>query len=452
MSDPVGRPDGTAGPGGRPDGTAGPGQRSALARLVVVVGAGVVAAVVLHATDLLIVVLAIVAMIMLHEGGHFVTAKWGRMKVTEYFLGFGPRVWSVRLGETEYGVKAIPAGGYVKVVGMSNLEQVPEADEARTYRQAPFWRRLSVAVAGSVVHFVLAFLLLWSIFALVGVYSATEVSVGSLSHFAHGPTPAQRAGLRPGDVFVSVDGQPVKAEDQLASFIGRHAGRRLTLVVDRQGQRVTLHVTPVRAGSVTYVSTGGASASTEPTGSSGVVGVTLTNPLIRSDPVTAAGQGAQRTWDLTTASVTGLAGLFSPHGISSYVGQVAGRAPATSPSGGGGGGGSNGGGSTGRITSIVGAARLATQAAHAGTADLLLVLADINVFIGLFNMIPLLPLDGGHVAIAIYERVRSRRGERYHADVAKLLPATYAMFLFLVLLGVSAFYLDLVHPIANPFH
>ena len=131
-------------------------RRANLARLVVAVIAVVALALVTNTTDLLIVIVALIVMIMLHELGHFVTAKWSGMKVTEYFLGFGPRLWSFRRGETEYGVKALPLGGYVKIIGMSNLEEVPPEDEPRTYRQQPFRKRLLVAVAGSAVHFILA--------------------------------------------------------------------------------------------------------------------------------------------------------------------------------------------------------------------------------------------------------------------------------------------------------
>src|SRR5207302_1755928 len=132
-----------------------------------IIGAGVLAAAATGVTKTLAVIIAIVVMIMLHELGHFATAKWADMKVTEYFLGFGPRLWSVRKGETEYGIKAIPAGGYVKIIGMSNLEDVDPADEPRTYRQQPFWRRLSVAVAGSTMHFIIALLLLFTLVSFV---------------------------------------------------------------------------------------------------------------------------------------------------------------------------------------------------------------------------------------------------------------------------------------------
>ena len=115
----------------------------ALLRLLVVVAAGITVAIVLGAWPVLVVILALVAMIMLHELGHFATAKWSGMKVTEYFLGFGPKLWSIRRGETAYGVKAIPAGGYVRIVGMTMLEEVDPVDEARSYRQATFPRRLA---------------------------------------------------------------------------------------------------------------------------------------------------------------------------------------------------------------------------------------------------------------------------------------------------------------------
>jgi membrane-associated protease RseP (regulator of RpoE activity) len=429
---------------------AGSSQWPALARLSGVVLAGIVAAVVLHATDLLIVVVSLVAMVMLHEAGHLAMAKWGRMKVTEYFLGFGPKVWSVRFGETEYGVKAIPAGGYVRIAGMTNLEEVPAADEPRTYRQAPFWRRISVAVAGSVVHFLIALVLMWAVFAVVGVPSGNQVSVAALSRFTGTASPAQRAGLQPGDIIVSVDGHHYTG-DSLASFIQHHAGDRLTMVVHRGGRNVALHITPVPADSVRYASTGSPEAAV-PTGSEGVIGVTLAAPRVRSNPAAAVAQGAQQTWRLATTSVMGLVHFFSPHGITHYVTQVSGASPAPArasrgPSQ------AQGGSGGGRLLSILGAARLATQAANAGLFNvLLIILADINVFVGIFNMIPLLPLDGGHVAVAIYERLRSRKDRRYMADLAKMLPVTYAVFLILVVIGAGTLYFDIVHPAPNPFH
>ena len=143
---------------------------------------------------------------MLHEFGHFITAKRAGMKVTEYFVGFGPRLWSVRKGETEYGVKAIPAGGYVRIIGFTSTEEVPEEDEARAYRQQPFHQRIIVASAGSAMHFLIAFVL-----ALILVFtfgqSTNNVKVYALDHWAGRTTPAALAGLKAGDVIVSIDGK-----------------------------------------------------------------------------------------------------------------------------------------------------------------------------------------------------------------------------------------------------
>ncbi len=174
-------------------------------------GAGVVALVALSVAtgqvDLLIVIACLIVMIMVHELGHFLAAKRGHMKVTEYFLGFGPRLWSFRRGETEYGVKAFPLGGYVKIPGMTNLEEVDPADEARTYREQPFHSRLLVAVAGSAMHFLMAFVLLWVLLPGWACRTAYKVEVQHWSRSPGSPGPAQVAGLQPGDVVVSVDGR-----------------------------------------------------------------------------------------------------------------------------------------------------------------------------------------------------------------------------------------------------
>jgi membrane-associated protease RseP (regulator of RpoE activity) len=156
----------------------------------------------------------------------------------------------------------------------------------------------------------------------------------------------------------------------------------------------------------------------------------------------ALGGAGKVVGQVTSASVTGLGHLFSPHGIATYVSQVANPAVAAKDQ-------RNG---TSRPESIVGAGRIAVQAAHAGVLELIEVLIALNIFIGLFNMLPILPLDGGHVAIALYERVRTRRGRPfYQADAAKLLVVAYVFVFLLVLLVSSSVYLDITHPVANPF-
>src|SRR3954453_753366 len=158
--------------------------RERLVRLGYFVAVVLVLAIVTGFSPFLAVIFAIIAIVMLHELGHFVTAKWAGMKVTEYFFGFGPRLWSIKKGETEYGIKAVPLGGYVRILGMNNLEQVDPADEARTYRQKSYPRKLTVAAAGSFVHFLLAFLLLVVLWTAIGVPKPTT-RIGTI--FGAGP-------------------------------------------------------------------------------------------------------------------------------------------------------------------------------------------------------------------------------------------------------------------------
>lgn len=411
-------------------------QRAALLRLGLIVLAGVMAAVATDTTSTVAVVVAIIAMIMLHELGHFVTAKWAGMKVTEYFLGFGPRLWSIRRGETEYGVKAIPAGGYVKIIGMSNLEKVDPADEGRTYRQKPYWRRLSVAVAGSTVHFILAFLILISLFAVVGVPNYDrEFTVGQISRLESGPSPAEEAGFRVGDTVVAVDGRPLRWDD-VPSYIRSRPGEPVAFDVVRDGRRLQLTATPV---DLSTVEVDGEPLLERPEEPMGFVGIgDPIFPVEKSGPAEAVGRSVTGLGRATVETVKALGGIFSPGGASSYGRQLVGDAD----------GGEEG---ENRFLSPVGFVRVASQAADTGWREVLTLLLSINVFVGVFNMIPLLPLDGGHVAIATYERIRSRKGRPYHADVAKAMPIYYMVFLMIVFLGISSLYLDIVRPIANPF-
>jgi len=417
--------------------------------LAAVVVAGIVAAIAFDALPVLVVVLALVAMIMLHELGHFATAKWSGMKVTEYFLGFGPRLWSMRRGETEYGVKAIPAGGYVRIVGMTMLEEVDPSDEARSYRQASFPRRLLVAFAGSGMHVILAFVLLFSLYAVSGAPTLTSPTISSLGQFSKGLSPAQRAGLKPGDTIVAVDGRKVTGLDSLITFVNKHPGDALSFVVDRGGHDLTLRVTPVDGRDIVEVIGGQRVQAANPSGPpKGVIGVQLTN--VRNVSVgafTAVGRAGSELGSMVGQTLSGLAQVFSLHGLSNFAHQVAvagnGQASGSSGASGQGSGG-------GTILSIVGAVQIGAQAARQDVTALLALLAAINLFVGIVNLFPMLPLDGGHVAIAIYERVRSRKGRTYHADVAKLMPVAYVFLLFVVIVGLGALYMNIVNPAQLP--
>jgi membrane-associated protease RseP (regulator of RpoE activity) len=381
--------------------------------------------------------LAVLVMIFLHELGHYVTAKWSDMKVTEFFIGFGPRIGSFRRGETEYGVKAIPAGAYVKVIGMNNLEEVDPADEPRTYREKSYPRRLAVGLAGSAMHFLLALVSLFVLLSVIGLpggkLGASALSdEGWVIDTVEPSSAAGRAGLDPGDRIVSIDGEPVATFDDLREVIVERPGADVEIVVERDGDPVVLDASlgsRVRDGD-----------------REGFLGVSPTLPTITYGPVEAAGRSVVEFGRITKLTGQSLVQFFSPSGLAEFFGEATGDEPAAPP--GGGGDDSVEGEGSNRVLSILGALRLGAELTETGFANFLQFFIMLNVFVGVFNLIPLLPLDGGHVAVATYERLRSRNGKRYHADVAKLLPVAYAVVAILVVVGVTALYLDIVDPLS----
>jgi membrane-associated protease RseP (regulator of RpoE activity) len=406
----------------------------------------------------LIVILSLVFMIFMHELGHYITAKRAGMEVTEFFIGFGPRIWSFRRGETEYGIKAIWAGAYVKIIGMNNLEEVDPADESRTYRQKSYPRRLSVAVAGSAMHFAMALVLLFLIFGVVGQSvneSRENTVVGELSDAApfaadveasgleidddfaalldSGETPASAAGLQPGDEILTVDGAEVGVFTDLRPLLEDRGGDTIVLTYVRDDVVRTTDLT------VGWISDG--------ENERGFIGVSPNIASERSAPIAAVGDAVSTFADITTESAKALVAFFSPSGLSDFTSLAVNAgdeqttdAPVSL--------GSDTSADQGRIISIYGAARIGTQATEEGLAELFWFLALINIFIGVFNLVPLLPLDGGHVAVATYERIREfgRRG-RYHADVYKLIPLTYGVIFVLLTVGVLALYADIFDPV-----
>jgi membrane-associated protease RseP (regulator of RpoE activity) len=415
--------------------------RRSAAELLIALAAIVALAVATGYTDLLLVIVSIIVIVMVHELGHFLAAKHSGMKVTEYFVGFGPRLWSFRRGETEYGIKALPLGGYVKIPGMTNLEEVDPADEGRLYRDKPFHARLLVAVAGSAMHFIMAFLLLVALFAVVGEPNDSQIQIQGVSALGGRPGPAAVGGLKAGDVVVSIDGKAIGGNiDGLTSAIQRHPDVPITVVVDRNGQHKTLIVTP--ANGRTHHEAG----ATPPKGSApyGIIGVSLGSPVQTTGVVHAVGSAGVGFGNFVWASITGighLATLFSPHGISQRLQQVTSAKAAQQAE-------VNGT----RPLSTIGVVQTANDAIHAGLGEFLYFLVLINIFFGIFNLFPMLPLDGGHVAIAVYEKIRTgRRKVMYHADVAKLMPFTWLFIAFLAVLILPALVTDILHPIGNPF-
>jgi membrane-associated protease RseP (regulator of RpoE activity) len=405
--------------------------------LQLLVGVGLITAVfvLLGWGDLLLFIAILIAIVMLHELGHFATAKWAGMKVTEYFVGFGPRLWSVRKGETEYGVKAIPAGGYVRITGFTALEDVPEEDEPRAYRQQPFHKRIIVASAGSVMHvliaLVLAVILVVSFGKLNNNYTVTSVE--------HWPgvarTPAALAGLRPGDTIVSVDGKSFANQNSMIDVIRDSTGKQLELGVERDGRLIHVHATPE--------SGKGIKVDGQPLGNGGHLGIGIHQATASVGLLAAIGDSFDTVWQATDETVVGLGRTFSASGLTSVYHQVtnskAAQQAATNL------------GSSDRPTSIIGITNLGAQSVSAGMASVLLLLIAVNLAFALLNMFPMIPLDGGHVAIAAYEWTRTRRGQPYYrADITKLFPVAAVFIGFLAMFVVASMYLDITHPIQLP--
>ena len=176
--------------------------------------------------------------LFMHELGHFVTARASGMKVTEFFLGFGPKIWSFQRGETEYGVKAIPAGAYVRIIGMTNLEQIDPADEHRTYRSQPFWQRMITICAGSAMHFLMAIVALVVLFAAYDYqgfngppWQVREVVVGST---------ADTLGVQVGDRIVDVNGEHFDTWEGFGAIVRDLVVAPVEVVVERDGELVEL--------------------------------------------------------------------------------------------------------------------------------------------------------------------------------------------------------------------
>jgi membrane-associated protease RseP (regulator of RpoE activity) len=440
MTDTERRPAPPSGPPSAPD---PPVYETGGLRLALLIGAVALAGVA-FGWPVLVVILGIVVMIFLHELGHYLTAKWAGMKVTEFFIGFGPKIWSFRRGETEYGLKVVPAGAYVRIIGMNNLDEVDPADEPRTYRQKSFPKRLLVVSAGSLMHFAQAFVLLVILLGVVGfpgrsIANPPDRAPAWKINTVLDDSAAQKAGLREDDLIVAVDGQAVSRYEELSDALARaDVGEDVQLTIERGGAERTvearLRPRPADEGGETgspFLGVGTSKHfSDEPIG--------LGTAIVR-----APGEMVRFTGQTFGA----MAGFFSPRGLSDFADDVG---EANDPdSGSGGGGGSGSSADDDRLISIIGVVQLGSQDVENRAAFLLALFFSLNMFIGIFNMLPLLPLDGGHAAMAIYERIRSRPGRAYHADFAKLLPLTYAVVMGLVVLGVTAMYLDIVDPISG---
>jgi membrane-associated protease RseP (regulator of RpoE activity) len=362
---------------------------------------------------------AILVIILIHEAAHFGTAKAFGIKVEEFFVGFGPRLWSTRRGETEYGVKALPFGGYVRIAGMNPFQEPEARDRPGAYGSKPIWQRALVIVAGPSTHFVLAFIFFAVWLGVVGRPTTSEPVVLQVqASLAGQPSPAAQAGLHPGDRIVAVDGIPSPTEEQLIGYTQHHAGEPITIRVLRDGRTFPVTLKPVLAPGETAQKVGR-------------IGVILTLGRDHAGPLASIVDGAKLVGTYTVVVVRSIGHLFGPQGIGRVFDLLFGNAQRQ----------------PGDATSVIGAGRIAGQAASSGNfGDVLLLFATLNVFIGILNLLPLLPFDGGHLAVLAIERIRGKP-----IDARKLLPVTAVVATLLIVFTVSLVYLDITKPVPNLF-
>jgi membrane-associated protease RseP (regulator of RpoE activity) len=393
----------------------------------------------LDALGWLIFLVALLISVMLHETGHFVAAKRFGMKCTQYFIGFGPTLWSVHRGETEYGIKALPLGGYVKITGMTSVDEVDPEDEPRSFRRAPGWQRLIVLAAGSFMHFLLAAVLIFGLALGIGIENDNTSQLGTVATCvppsnaalengaacapADPKSPAILAGLKVGDTVTAFNGVKVTDWTQLQNAILRaKPGAAVSFTVERDGQPVVLH----------------AKLADVP-GHGAYLGIAPTTVFQSQSPLSAIGYVGTGFSQVFTGSVSALAQLPAavPYLFSKDRSTTA----------------------AGNVSSVVGAARDTGEAVAANVgweykvSFVLLLIASLNIFVGVFNLLPLLPMDGGHIAVVLWEMARRwfarrlRRPDPGLVDYRKLVPLSFSIFLVLVVFGSLLILADIVNPV-----
>jgi membrane-associated protease RseP (regulator of RpoE activity) len=413
----------------------------------------------------------LLASIALHELGHLSFAKLFGVRTTQYMVGFGPTMWSRHTEETEYGIKWIPLGGYIRMIGMlpprradapgtmrnsstgpfqsliesargAALEEVGPGDEDRVFYRKKWWQKAIIMIAGPLMNIALAFVFISIVVMGIGV-STLQPVIGSVSKCAipaaqagrdcapsDPVTPAVRAGMKPGDRVLSYEGHRITSYSQLQSLIRASGGRTVPVTVNRGGQQVALSVP---------VTTNEMQSLTDPdkTVRVGFLGISPTTARERQGP----GTVVSAMTDLTTRTVGSLINMPKKMvGVWNAAFSDQKRDP-NGPIG------------------VVGASRIGGEIAASNEPGLdklaffLMMLGTVNFAVGMFNLVPLLPLDGGHIAGALWEAVKRffakmfRRPDPGHVDVAKALPLTYAMAAVIITMGALLVYADLVNPV-----
>jgi membrane-associated protease RseP (regulator of RpoE activity) len=368
-------------------------------------------------------IVALLFSVMVHEFGHYITARKYGMWVSEFFVGFGKRIWSVQRGETEFGVKAIPAGGYCKIEGMSPSDELPEGQEDRAFYKASSAKKLVVLGAGSFLHFVLGFVLLFSLFAGIGTNQVLPIINEVVPNSA-----AQAAGIQAGDEVVSINGKRVTEWYKDVEVIRESQGSELTLVLSRNGEEVVVTA---------------AARLTDFDGTERyVLGIVNDVGLKRSGVIVSLKNSATVTQSFLVESVKSLGKL--PEKIPALWGATV-RGEERDANG---------------LVGVVGVARVSGEAVGSDKltpmerlATFVLIVASLNIFVGVFNLLPILPLDGGHMAVAIADSIRAffarLRGRPRPApiDVTVLTPITMVVFVILATLTLLLLVADVINPV-----
>lgn len=359
--------------------------------------------------------LILLVVIPIHEFGHLLVARRFGFKVQEYFVGFGTKLWSTKRGETEYGIKAIPAGGYVKIAGMNPYETVPAHDVARAYGSKPIRQRALVILAGPLSHVLVGGLLYFTLFVTYGDTNTELVVVGEVAPTLDGSSsPALEAGLQVGDVVTRVGDLEAPTPDSLGLYVTRyaedHPGEPLAYVIERDGRSLTLEIVPRLV--------------TEDEVTRGRIGFTLgaEDLSIPGSVVESAEWVGRAAWN----SVTTIPKVFTV-GVGRTFSVLFTDEPRRDDD----------------VTSLVGVSRQIGGAGERGDWALFLNFAAyVTIFIGVVNLIPLPPLDGGHLMLLAWEKVTGRQ-----ADYRRLVPVSAAVIVFLSVFAIATVFLDITEPL-----
>lgn len=367
-------------------------------------------------------VLALLISVMFHELGHFLTARKFGMRVSEFFVGFGRRIWSITKGETEYGIKAIPAGGYCRIEGMTPTDEMPEGEDHRAFVKASSLKKLIVLGAGSTAHFIIGFLLIFSIFFAVGYTTITPVIAEVKADSA-----AAAAGFKAGDEIISINGEAVTQWSTDATKIGKSQGSVMRFVVKRGNEEITLNVAPIYNEEAKRY----------------MLGIITALGTERDGFIKSTTEASKATWVLTKESAKSLVTL--PTKVPQLFRETF-LHEERDPNG---------------LVGVVGAARVSGQAVgseklnhNERLATFILLVASLNIFVGLFNLLPILPLDGGHMAVAIADEVRAlfarlrKKPRPAPIDVNVLTPITGVVVVLLGILTILLVVADIINPVS----